>query len=66
MPAGRPRIYRDNAEKQAAYRQRKLDKASGDYPTTTFRRAKPGEGMGAGMPRWEGPGREPLVIVQDD
>ena len=63
---GRPRIYKDNAAKQKAYRERKVDKASGDYPTTTFRRARPGETMGAGMPRWEGPGREPLVIREKD
>ena len=66
MPAGRPRIHKDNAAKQAAYRTRKKDSASGDYPTTTFSRAKPGETMGAGMPRWEGPGREPLRINERD
>lgn len=63
---GRPRIHADNAARQRAYRERRDGKASGDYPTTTFRRVTPDEKMGAGLPRWEGPGREPLVIEQDD
>ena len=66
MPAGRPRIHKDNAAKQAAYRARAKDRASGDYPTTTFSRISPGKGMGAGLPRWEGPGREALRINEAD
>ena len=66
MAIGRPRIHKDNAARQRAYRERRNDRPSGDYPTTTFRVAKPGETMGAGLPRYEGPGREPLIIVQDD
>jgi hypothetical protein len=65
MPAGRPRIHADNAAKQRAYRERLKDRPSGDYPTTTFSTIKPGEKMGAGIPRWEGPGREPLRINED-
>ena len=66
MPRGRPRIHADNAAKQKAYRERQRDGAAGDYPTTTFSRIKPGESMGAGIPRWEGPGREPLRINESD
>ena len=65
-PVGRPRIHRDDAAKARAYRERKAAGNTGGYPTTTFMTPRPGETMGAGLPRYEGPGREPLKIVQDD
>lgn len=64
---GRPRIHVDDAAKAKAYRERRKDRASGDYPTTTFSTARPGETMGPSrLPRWEGPGREPMVINESD
>lgn len=63
---GRPRIHENDAAKARAYRARKAERAAGGYPVTTFKTISPGEKMGAGLPRWEGPGREPLKINQKD
>jgi hypothetical protein len=63
---GRPRIHENDAAKAKAYRQRLKDRPSGDYPTTTFSPIKAGEKIGAGIFRWEGPGREPLRVNERD
>lgn len=66
-PVGRPRIHENDAAKARAYRERKRAGNSGGYPSTTFTRMTPDEQMGAGLPRWEGPGRESYrVHVADD
>ena len=65
MAIGRPRIHKDNAARQRAYRERAGERAAGGYPKTTFSRINPGEEMGAGLPRWEGPGRESYRVNED-
>jgi hypothetical protein len=64
-PVGRPRIHENDAAKARAYRERKRAGNPGGYPPTTFSTINPDEKMGAGIPRWEGPGREPLRINED-